>query len=305
MASGKYGIIAPSFIDIDNDVEIFYTYQADRQTEPEATLNILTPSQVITTFKDPSKSDGTELMGGFYKLKLEATIFNKIGIYTIIIRPKRIKATILDCGSINSLPDVKGIILDGTNQELKDLNNSGKLTNGGLVGYRVEYLDDNGQIIKNAFTIVTWNNRSEAVTVNIGTSNQKSIAYRFNDNGSLIFLTLTPSVATNTVPSLKPYIGKPNQNIYLVNTTFDPVYLEVNLTRHDFDTLSYPLYSDILENEQNGLLSVFDYNGNTFSQNLVYEIKNEEGNVPLYRVKEKLDTIDTDETIENAKSQSI
>ena len=55
MASGKYCIIAPSFIDIDNDVEIFYTYQADRQTEPEATLNILTPSQVITTFKDPSK----------------------------------------------------------------------------------------------------------------------------------------------------------------------------------------------------------------------------------------------------------
>lgn len=293
MASGKYGIISPSFIDL-NDVEILYTYQTTREAEP-TTLNTLDPNQVITTFNELG---GTETMGGLYKLRLPANNFNQIGIYTIIIRPKRIKTTILDCGSINTIPDVKGIILDASQPSLTLISN--KLTNGGLVGYRVEYLDDSNQIIKNAFTVVTWNNRCEAVSQNVGNSNQKSIAYRFNDSASLVFLTLTPSVATSTSPSTKPFIGKPNQNIYLVNSTFDPIMLEVNLTRHDFDTLAYPLYSNVLENEQNGKLTVFDFEGNIFEQSIVYEIKDAEGNVPLHRVKEKNPNIDLNETIENA-----
>jgi hypothetical protein len=299
MASGKYGIVAPSVIDIENDVEIFYAYQPDRQTEPLG-LNTLIPNSVIKTFNEinTNPDNRNEIMGGLYKLTLPSNVFNQIGIYTILIRPKRIQTTILDCGSINTLPDVKGIILDSSIESLQPLKN--KLTNGGLVGYRVEYLDDSNQIIKNAFTIVTWNNRAEAVSQNVGTSNQKSIAYRFNDSGSLVFVTLTPSVATNTLPSLKPYIGKPNQKIYLVNTSFDPIVLEVNLTRHDFDTLSYPLYSNVLENTQNGKLSVFDYEGNTFAQSTLSVIKDDEGNVPLYRIKEKLNDIDTNETIDNA-----
>ncbi len=252
MASGKYGIISPSFVDLQ-DVEIIYTYQQDRQSEP-TTLNSLDPNQVLTTFLELG---GSEVMGGLYKLKLPASNFNQIGIYTLLIRPKRIKTTILDCGAISNVPDVKGIILDSSDPSLQSISN--KLTNGGLVGYRIEYLDDQNQVIKNAFTVVTWNNRAEAVSQNVGNSNQKSIAYTFNDSGSLVFLTLTPSVSTNTLPSLKPFIGKPNQSIYVVNSTFDPIMLEINLTRHDFDTLSYPLYSDVLENEQNGKLTVFDF----------------------------------------------
>lgn len=295
MASGKYGIISPSFVDL-SDIEIVYTYQANRQSEPK-TLNTLDPNQVITTFNELG---GQEVMGGLYKLKLPADVFNTIGIYTLLIRPKRIKTTILDCGTIATIPDVKGVILDSSQPSLQLIIN--KLTNGGLVGYRLEYLDENNQVIKNAFTVVTWNNRAEAVSQNVGNSNQKSIAYRFNDSGSLVFLTLTPSVATNTLPSLKPFIGRPNQNIYLVNSTFDPIVMEINLTRHDLDTLSYPLYSNVLENEQNGKLTVFDNEGNIFSQELVYEIKDAEGNVPLFRVKEHLDVVDLNETIDNAKT---
>jgi hypothetical protein len=72
MASGKYGIISPSFVDLQ-DIEIIYTYQQDRQSEP-TTLNSLDPNQVLTTFFELG---GSEVMGGLYKLKLPANNFNR------------------------------------------------------------------------------------------------------------------------------------------------------------------------------------------------------------------------------------
>ncbi len=297
MASGKYGTIAPSFIS-PNDIDIVYTFQSNRSIDSNI-INSLNPSDVITTYNEIGSD---EVMGGLYKLKLPANIFNQVGTYTLFIRPKRIKTTILDCGGINTLPDVKGIVLDSTSSSLTPIAN--KLSNGGLSGFRIEYLDDNGQVIPDAFTIVTWSNRCEAISQNVGNSTQKSISYRFNDSGSLVFLTLTPSVSTNALPSIKPFIGKPNQSCYIINTYFDPITIEVNLTHNDIDTLSYSTQSSILENVKTGRLTVFDFEGNIYNQRVSGVIKDSITSTELYKFVQKVDDIDSSETMDNALSDS-
>ena len=297
MASGKYGTIAPSFIS-PNDIDIVYTFQSNRSIDSNI-INSLNPSDVITTYNEIGSD---EVMGGLYKLKLPANIFNQVGTYTLFIRPKRIKTTILDCGGINTLPDVKGIVLDSTSSSLTPIAN--KLSNGGLSGFRIEYLDDNGQVIPDAFTIVTWSNRCEAISQNVGNSTQKSISYRFNDSGSLVFLTLTPSVSTNALPSIKPFIGKPNQSCYIINTYFDPITIEVNLTHNDIDTLSYSTQSSILENVKTGRLTVFDFEGNIYNQRVSGVIKDSITSTELYKFIQKVDDIDSSETMDNALSDS-
>lgn len=298
MASGKYGTIAPSFIST-NDIEILYTYQSNRSVDSNI-INTLDPSDVITTYIEPNSTN--EVIGGLYKLKLPSNLFNQIGVYTIFIRPKRIKTTIIDCGGINTLPDVKGIVLDGTSATLSSISN--KLGNGGLSGFRIEYLDDNGQIIPDGFTIVTWSNKCEAISQNVGNSTQKSISYRFNDNGSLVFLTLTPSVSTNALPSIKPFIGKAGQECYIINTYFDPITIEVNLTHNDIDTLSYATQSSILENVQTGRLTLFDFDGNIYNQRVSGIIKDSITGSELYKFVQKVDDIDSSETLDNALNDS-
>jgi hypothetical protein len=92
------------------------------------------------------------VLGGLYNLKLPADQFNKLGIYTLMIRPTQIRTTITDCGVLSALPNVKGIVIDLNNVPSQYRN---KFVNQGLVGFRVEYLNPDGTKIPNFFRIIT------------------------------------------------------------------------------------------------------------------------------------------------------
>jgi hypothetical protein len=95
-----------------------------------------------------------ELLGGLYNLRLPATEFNQLGIYTLYIRPAQIRTSITDCSVLSALPNVKGIIIDINNVPDAFRN---KFQQQGLVGFRVEYLNADGSKIPNFFRIVTSN----------------------------------------------------------------------------------------------------------------------------------------------------
>ena len=100
------------------------------------------------------------------------------------------------------------------------------------------------------FTIITSVNRAEAITQNLPSTTQKSVRYRFNNNSSLVFLTVTPSSAPTVKPNSLPYVGQTGQkikqyNLYEVQDQFsgEPLYeIRENKTNIDetkgFDTIT-------------------------------------------------------------------
>jgi hypothetical protein len=139
MAVGSYGIVRPADVSPD-DVEILYHYALDRVATTPVTLKKLTSNQVLTpifhtgTTTSDTAAVGTEILGGLYNLKINATDFSNLGIYTLYIRPKQIRTTITDCGILASLPSVRGVVIDLSNVPSADRN---KFTPQGLVGYRI------------------------------------------------------------------------------------------------------------------------------------------------------------------------
>ena len=112
--------------------------------------------------------------------------------------------------------------------------------NNELVGYRIIYIDENGNR-QNYYRIITSNNRCEPVVSAPNTSSDKSYTYRYEDSSSLIFVTVSPSSAPTFKDNATPYIGKPTQRILLVNTLFEPIQLDIEMTTHDADTISLSL----------------------------------------------------------------
>ena len=100
MAVGSYGIVRPADVSPD-DVEILYHYAPNRISTTTTVLKKLTPNQVLTPILHNGNTggeSGVEILGGLYNLKLNATDFPDLGIYTLHIRPKQIRTTIMDCG---------------------------------------------------------------------------------------------------------------------------------------------------------------------------------------------------------------
>ena len=161
-------------------------------------------------------ANSENLLEGLYTLKLPATIFNQLGIYTIYIKPKTYTTVIVDCSVLSSLPTVKGIVLD-INTLPSNLQ-----ANNALQGYRVEYINQDATQTKlrNVVRYVATANKAVPVSQNIGNTNQKSIQYRFDNAGTLLFLQLTPSSSSDVTPNISPFIGNPGQTIILSNTFF-------------------------------------------------------------------------------------
>ena len=65
-----------------------------------------------------------------------------------MIRPAQIRTTILDCGVLSALPNVRGLVIDLNSVPAQYRN---KFINQGLVGFRVEYLNSDGTKIPNFF----------------------------------------------------------------------------------------------------------------------------------------------------------
>ena len=292
MALGSYGTQRPADV-LPSDVEVILNYSPSRDVSNDTLLKKLNAQDVLTPLYHNNNTGGNpnvEVIGGLYNLKLPASEFNKIGIYTLYIKPVEIRTTIRDCGVLSALPNVKGIILDIT-QVPSEFRS--RFTNNGLVGYRVEYLNNDGSKTNNFFRIITSSFFCEPVVSNQSNTSQKSIRYRYVDNGSdLIFCTLSPSSAPSNKPNATPFIGNPDQNVVITNTFFNPISIDIELAEHDIDTLAIALYGNQTKSIEDGIYTIYDNNLNIYKQYNLFEIRDEFNNL-LYEVRQdRNDNID-------------
>ena len=172
--NGIYGTIKPAYLtagNIENDVDIYYSYRRNRGV-----------NDTTTNFKKGDSSwltpgtDGTEIIPGVFTLKLPMDSFGEKGVYSIYIKPKEIEAIIQDIGVLSAYPDVRGMVLMTFNGDNSSLN-----VNGALTGYRVEYFGLGGNTRSEDFSIITSSNKCSTIIQNIISTNQKAVRYRFDD----------------------------------------------------------------------------------------------------------------------------
>ena len=299
MAVGSYGTIRPADVS-PADVDIFLHYVPNRLSTSEVTLtklssqDILTPIYHNSNTTDVSTAQNTELLGGLYNLKLTSSNFSDLGVYTLHIRPKQIRTSITDCGILASLPSVRGLVIDLSNVPDAD---RGKFTPQGLIGYRIEYLNEDNTKVTNFYRIVTSSFYCTPVVSNLTSTTQKAIRYQYSNSvTNLMFLTVTPSSAPSSRPNVVPFIGQPSQNIILTNTFFNPTTVEIEMVEHDASTLAHALYGNQTKAVSSGIYTIYDNNNNNsiYKQYNLYEVK-DEFNETLYEVREE--KTDIDETL--------
>ena len=284
MALGSYGITRPADMSPE-DVEIIMHYTPSRDVTEDFVLKKLDAASLLTPYFHNNDTGGNtnEILGGMYNLRLPSNEFNQTGIYTLYLRPAEMRTLITDCGVLSALPNVKGIIIDLNNVDAQFRN---KFVAQGLVGFRVEYLNDNGTKIPNFYRIVTSSFYCEPVTTNLTNSSQKTIRYRYVENGSdLLFCTLSPSSAPSNKPNATPFIGQPNQDIIITNTYFNPVTLDIEMAEHDIDTLAIALYGNQTKSMEDGIYTLYDPSNNIYKQYNLFEIRDEFNNL-LYEVRQ-------------------
>lgn len=288
--NNTYGSVRPSLVNIENDVEIFYHYRPTRNSEDEVFSNFKKVESVssmlsICNYEDPSgKTVETDFrLPGMYNLSLPASIFGRVGFYTIYIRPKEIRAKITDIGVLAAYTDINGIVID-MNQHS---DQSSLFQNDALNGYRIDYYEDDGGVLKRQdyYRIITGCNRCEPITQNLSSSNTNSNGYRFNSSGSLCFITVTPNSSPSYKSGTNPFIGAPNQEIRISNTKFDPVMVEVEICKHDIETLTTAIDGNQIRSLDNGLLTTYNENGEIYSQKEFYSLKDNYTQTDKYEVK--------------------
>jgi len=302
MANGTYGIVRPADISPD-DVEIFYHYTPSRNKVGNSELIKLDSNEVLSKIDNPNKAQsnitGFEVFGGLYTLKLPVAQFGAKGYYTIMIKPVEIRTKIVDVGVLSAFPNIKGLVFDTSAVPANFIN---KFENDGLVGYRVEYLsseNSNDAKVNNFFRVITSNNRAEPVNQNLTNSNQKAIRYRFNDNSTLNFCTVSPSSASNVKPNVLPFIGQPNQQVIITNTFFNPIMIEVEMVQHDVETLAFALYGNQTKSLEDGIYTIYNFGNDIYKQYNLFEIKDQFTGKPLFEVREERPSIDFSKTFNN------
>lgn len=300
MSIGTYGIVRASDVSI-NDIEVYYNYIPDRYTSNNTILKINDPTSVLDycylPTNDPNAVGTENLLEGMYDLRLPASIFNQLGIYTIYIKPKTVNSVIVDCSVLSALPTVKGIVLD-----INSLP-EGLRANNAMQGYRIEYINDDGTKLRNVVRYVVTANKVSPVSENVGDTSQKAIRYRFDDSGTLMFLQLTPSSSSDVKANVKPFIGNVGQTILISNTYFSPVVLEVELVENTIDTLSNIIAGEQIKDVTNGILTYYDSNRVITKQFNLFEIKDDVTDVSLYEVKEKRTYIDESQNFDDIVSE--
>ena len=285
MATGVYGTIRGSDVS-PADVDIIMNYTPSRDDTDNFVLTKLDANSILRPYFNNNQTGGNsgiEILGGMYNLKLPADQFNKIGIYTLYIRPAEIRTKITDCGILSALPNVKGIVIDLNNVPTQFTN---KFTNQGLVGFRVEYLNDDGSKIPNFFRVITSSFYCEPVIQNLTNTSQQSIRYRYTEGTTnIMFCTLSPSSSPTNKPNATPYIGQPDQNIIITNTFFNPITTEIEIVEHDISTLAIALYGNQTKSIDDGIYTIYDSNNNIYKQYNLYEIRDQFSDL-LYEVRQ-------------------
>jgi len=291
MAVGTYGTVKLADVDF-NDVDVLYAYSPDRESVGDTQFQPLYNSVTNNEFRKMLGGDGG------YKLRLPANIFNRLGFYLLQVRPKIFQTEIVDCSFVITNNDQeiqiskKGIVIPKLQFQ----------STGALVGYQIEYFDDNGVKIKNFHRIIT---SSDLVSVNPNnnTTVSSSTTYVLDPNGNQLFITLTPDEASLITAEASSDLGKSGQQILVSNTFFDPVMIEVEMVDQNIKTLSYALYGQSTRDLETGVYSIFDEEGNLYKQyNLLTRKKVfTEGNID---VKEERDNLDRSQTFFNISQQT-
>ena len=298
-ALGAYGLSIPINIkdsEISNLVDISFCYHETRSYDSITNAAFKTlPSGVLTRAR---REDGTDVVEGMYNLQLPLSEFNKKGFYTVYIKPKEIRASITDIGTLTAFPDVRGIVLDTTRINSDYLKEKARKNNE-LTGYRIVFLDDNDGR-QDYYRIITSNNKCEPVVTMPATSSDKTYTYRYEDSSTLTFITVSPSAAAMFKDNQSPYIGKVGQNILLVNTLFEPIQLDIEMVTHDADTISNMLEGSQLRDLDNGLITTFNENDEIYHQKEVYTLKDQYTGKPVFEVaKEKTNGVDFSQSLDD------
>ena len=269
-----YGTKRPANITSD-DVDIFYSYRPSR-AEDSAEYSTFKKLDSKLLMNTSGKTDGgnVEVLPGMFDLRLPLDIFGNVGIYTIYIKPNEIRTTILHISTLAAYPDVRGLVLD-----------TNGMSNGSLVGYRIEYFNESGDREED-FRIITSNNRCEPVAQIFNDATQNGVRYRFNDAASLMFCTVTPSTSLSFNNNTLPNIGAVGQEIALINTKFNPVCIEVEMVENDAETIATMLNGDQIRDLEHATITTFNKHHEPFSQFSYYTSKNKLGKA-LYEVKVK------------------
>lgn len=254
MSVGIYGNKRASNADF-NDVDILYAFSPSREQLGDIQFTPLYGSVTEAEFRKLIGADGG------YKLRLPASIFNRLGFYLVLIKPKSFRTQIVDCSFVVTNNDTeiqiskKGIVIPKLQFQ----------TSGSLIGYQVEYFDNIDNKIKNFHRIITSSD-IVSVSTNNANSNANSTSYVLNANGNYLFLTLTPDEASLISSEQKADLGSAGQSILLSNTFFDPTMVEVEMVNQTLETLSWQLGGNSIRNLQTGEYSIFDDKGMLYKQ---------------------------------------
>jgi hypothetical protein len=284
MSSGVFGTVRPANITIAQDVEILYTYMPSRgETDPIFQgFNFLDAEECLKPIT--SVDDKSVVINGLYRLRLPLDKFNKKGIYTLYIRPKERATKIIDVSVLAAYPDVRGVVLNIKDESLNGLTD--------LTGYRLEFGGNKSRIIKSC-------NRCEPVIINTGDGYPKATRYNLTDSSSnYVFCTVTPSVAPSFRPNARPYIGEPGIDVKVVNTSFTPQMITIELVEHDIETLSYMLEGDQTNDRDNAIITTYNDKHEIYHQSDYYVLKDSLG-TPKYNVRKKRDIIDPNQNYDN------
>ena len=240
--NGTYGVVRPSLINVEQDVEIWYRYTPTRNNEDEQYRRfrkVDNPTSMLdnSVFEtDDSAGESDNRLPGMYELSLPVDIFGRTGFYTVFIKP--------------------------------------------------EYYEDS--LRQDYYRIITSNNRCEPVSQNLTSANTNSNGYRFNDSGTLSFLTVTPSTSPSYKSNQTPFIGNASQRIIITNTKFDPIMIEIEMVEHDMNTLSTMLEGDQIRSLDKGLVTTYNENGEIYHQAEHYTVKSTYNTTDLYEVRKRI-----------------
>lgn len=298
---GAYGTTIP--INISNGhipslVDISYCYHESMSYDSITNMKYKKLDSTVLTqaVRDISTTDADNIIEGMYNLQLPLSEFNKKGFYTVYIKPREIETVITDVGNLTAFPNVRGLVID-TEQIKDETIKVLARSNNELVGYRIIYLDESSRR-QDFYRIITSNNKCEPVVQAPNSSSDKSYTYRYEDSSSLIFVTVSPSSAPTFKDNAAPYIGKPTQRILLVNTWFEPIQIDIELTTHDADTISYMLENSQLRDLDNGVVTTYNDNNEIYHQAEHFTLKDQYTGNPVYEVKQnKNNNIDFSQTI--------
>jgi hypothetical protein len=292
MSIGITGTNRLANININTDVDIFYHYRPTRNatdvTFGDDFKKVGSPTEWLSkSTYEKTNEPINNILGGIYTLNLPMKVFNKKGIYTVLITPKKYFCQIADAPAVlSALPDVRGIVLKS------DINgmSTSQMSNMALSGWRVEYYNNSGQQ-ENYFRIITSNNFCQAVMDNLSTTSSKSISYRFTDSANLIFCTLSPSSSSQVKAMLLPYIGETGQQIALVNTKFNSQLIEIDMVDTDLSMIATLLNGNQALNLDKGLMTTYNDDHTILCQTEIVQVKDAYTNKPTYTLRQNRDNI--------------